>query len=114
MRPLLVAALLLPSAAAAQRGVGVELGLRLAWASAVGNAADFVPMSEAIAWQVPVQADVLWSSELFAAGVYASWGPGHAGAQGCTDGAACSAQAVRAGVQAFWRFERASFGAVPW
>jgi hypothetical protein len=114
MRTFLVAALLLPTAAAAQRGVGVELGLRLAWAPAVGSAADLVPMSEAIDWQVPLQADVLWSAERFAAGVYGSWGPGHAGAQGCTDGASCSAQAFRAGVQALWRFPRWSFGAAPW
>ncbi len=114
MRPLLLAALLLPTAAAAQRGVGVELGLRLAWAGAVGDAARAVPMSEAVAWHVPVEAEVAWSAERFAAGLYGSWGPGKAGAQGCTDGASCSAQVTRAGFEAEWRFDAPSFGAAPW
>ncbi len=114
MRTALLAALLLPTVAAAQRGVGVEVGLRLAWAPALGSAAEFVPMSEAIQWQVPVQADVLWSSERFAAGVYASWGPGGFSGQACADGASCSAQAIRAGTQLHWRFSRWSFGAAPW
>src|SRR5512138_1424929 len=114
MRALLVAALLLPTAAAAQRGVGVELGLRLAWAPALGDAARYVPMSEAVAWQLPIQAEVAWSAERFAAGLYGSWGPGGAGAQGCTDGASCSAQVARAGIEARWRFAPWSFGAAPW
>ncbi len=114
MRTLLVAALLLPTAAAAQRGVGVEAGLRVAWAPAFGSAARLVPMSEAIPWQVPIQADLLWSSERFAAGGYASWGPGGAPAQACGDGASCSSQDLRAGFQAYGRFPRWSFGAAPW
>jgi hypothetical protein len=114
MRAVVAAALLLPSAAAAQRGVGVELGLRLAWASAFGSAAAHVPMSETVEWQVPIQADVLWSAEGFAAGLYASWGAGGFSGQPCADGASCSAQAVRAGFQGFWRFRRWDFGAAPW
>lgn len=114
MRALLVAALLLPTAAAAQRGVGIELGLRLGWASALGDAARDVPMSEAVASQLPIQAEVAWSADRFAAGVYGSWGPGQAGAQACSDGASCSAQATRAGFQAAWRLPALSFGAAPW
>ncbi len=114
MRPLLVAALLLPTAAAAQRGVGVELGLRLGWASAVGDAARYVPMSEAVAWQVPIQAEVAWAAQRFAAGLYGSWAPAGAGAQGCTDGASCSAQVARAGFEGAWRFPALGFGAAPW
>ncbi len=114
MRAVLLAALLVPAAAAAQRGVGVELGLRLAWASAVGSAADRVPMSDAIPWQVPIQADALWTAERFAAGIYGSWAPAGVPGQACADGASCSAHVVRAGAQAFWRFPRWSFGAAPW
>jgi hypothetical protein len=114
MRAVLLVALVVPAAAAAQRGVGVELGLRLAWAPAVGSAAEHVPMSEAIAWQVPIQADVLWTAERFAAGVYGSWGPGGVSGGACADGASCSAQVVRAGAQVLWRFSRWSFGAAPW
>ncbi len=114
MRAVLLAALLVPAAAAAQRGVGVVLGLRVAWAPAFGSAASHVPMSEAIAWQVPIQGDVLWSAERFAAGVYASWGPGGASGLACGDGASCAARDVRAGFQAFWTFTRWRFGAAPW
>src|SRR5512138_799316 len=115
MRALLVAALLLlPAAAAAQRGVGVELGLRLGWAGAFGDAARYVPMSEAVASQLPIQADVAWSAERFAAGVYGSWGPGQAGAQACGGGASCSAQVARAGVEGAWRLGELGFGATPW
>src|SRR5512138_3163280 len=114
MRALLVAALLLPTAAAAQRGVGVELGLRLAWAPALGDAARYMPMSEAVAWQVPIQAEVAWSAERFAAGLYGAWGPAVAGAEACTDGASCSAQVARAGFEASWRLPPLGFGAAPW
>lgn len=114
MRAVALAALLLPTAAAAQRGVGVELGARVAWASAFGSAAGHVPMSETIGWQVPIQADVLWSAERFAAGIYGSWGPGGFSGQACADGAACSAQEARAGFQAFWRFPPWRSRAVAW
>ncbi|HET8538367.1 MAG TPA: hypothetical protein VFL83_00715 [Anaeromyxobacter sp.] len=115
MRTLVVAALLLPAAAAAQRGVGIELGLRLAYAPSLGNAAGLVPMSEAVDVQVPIQLDAAWATETFGAGTYVSWAPGQAGAQGCTDGASCSAQVTRAGVQAIWKVREASLGgAMPW
>ncbi len=114
MRAVLLVALLVPSAAAAQRGVGVELGLRLAWAPAFGGAAAHVPMSDAVPWQVPIEAEVLWSAERFAAGLSGSWGPGGGAGPACADGASCRAQVVRAGVEAFWRFPRWRFGAAPW
>jgi hypothetical protein len=111
---LLLPALLLPAAAAAQRGVGVEAGLRLAWAHALGSAASHVPMSETAEWQVPIQADVLWSADRFAAGIYGSWGPGGLSGPECSEGASCSARDVRAGVQLYWRFPPAYLGAMPW
>lgn len=114
MRALLVAALLLPAAAAA----APTLALRVAWAPAVGSAAGSVSMSEAVAWQVPLQADALWSwggeRGGGAAGLYGSWGPGQAGTDACLDGASCSARVLRAGAQALGRFPRWRAGAAAW
>lgn len=102
------ALLLLPAAPRA----GPTLGLRVAWAPAIGSAADLVPMSEEIPWQAPVQAEVLWRSGEAAVGLYGSWGPGGAGS--CGDGASCSAQAIRAGAQGLWDFRPGRLGAAPW
>jgi hypothetical protein len=110
MRALLVAALLLPAAASA----GPRLGLRIAWAPAVGSAADSVSMSEAVGWHVPLQADALWSWGAWEAGLYGSWGPGQAGEDACADGASCSAQVFRAGAQALGRLPWSIAGAQGW
>ncbi len=111
MRPLLVAALLLPMAASARP----TLALRLAYAPAVGSLAGSVPISDAMRSQVPLQADALWPlrPEL-AAGLYASWGPGQVPSRACGAGASCSAAATRAGLQGLRTFARSSFGATPW
>lgn len=114
MRILLAAAALLLAAGASAADPAVQLGLRLAWAPAVGSAAASVPMSEAVQWHVPIQAEAAWSAGGFAAGGYASWGPGQVGAQGCGDGASCSAQVIRAGAQALWTFPRTRYGFAPW
>jgi hypothetical protein len=111
--PLAVAALLAPAAAAARPAV--DLGLRLGWGAAVGSAAARVPMSEAIAWQAPIQLDALAHVGPSAAvGAYGSWAPAGVGGQACTDGASCSAQVARAGAQALWRCDPWAFGAAPW
>ena len=110
LRAVALGALLLPAAALARP----TLGLRLAWAPAAGSAAEHVPMTEVIASAFPVQADALWRWDRLAAGAYASWAPGLVGAGTCTDGASCSASAIRAGAQATWAFDPWSFGAKPW
>lgn len=103
----LVAVLSAPAEAA-----GPSLGLRLAWAGPVGSAAGHVPLSEEVAWQVPIQLDAIWtfppSSGRFGAGLYGSWAPARAGTAACADGASCSAQALRAGAQGLWTFYRAA------
>lgn len=110
--PLLAVALLLPAAAAARPAL--QLGLRLAFAPAAGSAAALVPMSEAIRWQAPIQADGLVGAGAFAAGLYGSWGPAQAGTEPCADGATCSARVTRAGAQALWSFRRTPAGAAAW
>jgi hypothetical protein len=80
----------------------------------VGSAADLVPMAEAIQWQVPLQADALWSRGAIAAGAYGSWGAGQVGGHACTEGASCTAQAIRAGAQGLWTFPQWRSGAAPW
>lgn len=109
-RALVAAALLLPVGAAARP----TLGLRLGWAPAVGSAASRVPMSEELRWQLPLQLDALWRFGSLGAGAYASWGAARAGTEACADGAACSAQVLRAGAQGAWTFPPWSFGAAPW
>src|SRR5690349_10849016 len=105
MRIRLLAALLALAPAAA--GARPVLGLRLAFAAAAGEAARHVPVSEAVAWHVPIQADALWSFDPaapLAAGGYVSWGPGAVGAATCRDGTSCFGQVLRAGAQARWTF----------
>ncbi|HEX9052255.1 MAG TPA: hypothetical protein VF841_17130 [Anaeromyxobacter sp.] len=107
-------AAVLPAAAGAE---GPAFGLRLGWATSLGDAADHLPLSEEVAWLAPVQADALWTfapSGRIAAGAYASWGPGRGGTAACADGAACSAQAIRAGAQGLWTFYRWRPGSGAW
>ncbi len=120
VRAALGAALL--AAAPPAAASGLTLGARLAWAPAVGSAADRVPISEELRWQVPIQADAVWrlpwgAPAPFAGlsvGAYASWGRARAGTTPCADGAACSGRTIRAGAQALWTFAPWILRASPW
>ncbi len=108
-RALLLAALLLPAAARARPSAA----LRLAFAPALGDVAESVPMSDAMRAQVPLQLDLLWRVGPLSAGAYVSWGLGQGGP--CDAGASCSASDLRVGVEglhAFAPLGRA--GVVPW
>lgn len=111
-RALLLAVLLLPLSARAQPA----FALRLAYASSVGDAAQSLPMTDAMGGQVPLQVDALWRFDgPVSAGLYASWGPGQLNASACGGGADCSASDLRLGVEGQWAF--APVGAwrlLPW
>jgi hypothetical protein len=105
---LALAALLLPALAAAQPA----LSLRLAYAPAVGSAAERVPMGDALRGQVPIQVDALWRFGTLAAGPYASWGRG---VGGCDDGASCRGSGIRTGIEALFALPGIRRGGlVPW
>jgi hypothetical protein len=111
MRTVLLAALLVPASAAARP----TLALRLAFAPALGEVARYVPMSEAVQAQVPLQADALWRLGPFAAGAYASYGIGQVPSDVCGAGASCSAAAIRAGAQGLRAFSPLwREGPIPW
>jgi len=108
---LLAAALLLPASAGAQP----TASLRLAFAPAVGDVVDGVPMSDALRSQIPIQLDALWRFGRYAAGAYASWGPGQVGRSSCGSGADCSASALRFGAEGTYALlPVGAAGIVPW
>lgn len=108
-RALLLAVLLLPAAARARPSAA----LRLAFAPALGDVAEAVPLSDAMRSQVPLQLDLLWRAGPLSAGAYGSWGPGQGGT--CGSGASCSASDLRVGVEGLYAFAPfARAGIVPW
>lgn len=110
-RALLLAALLLPASARAGPGAA----LRLAYAPAIGDVADAVPMSDAMRSQVPLQLDLLWREGPLSAGAYASWGLGQVAGATCGSGASCSASGIRVGAEALYAFAPfGQAGIVPW
>jgi hypothetical protein len=109
-RTVLVLAVATALAAVAPARAEPVLALRLAFAPAVGSAAGNLPMSDAVGLQVPVQVDALWREGPIAAGLYGSWGPGHA--ENCPPGERCSATVWRTGAEGTFAFERA--GVTPW
>lgn len=89
----------------------LEVGARVGYASAFGDAARSTPMKDfTITSQVPLQLEL--SARLrpeLAAGLYASYGLGRAGdaaiyGQCGARGASCSGRAIRAGAQGRWSF----------
>jgi hypothetical protein len=116
MRTLLLAALLaLPAAAVARP----ELGLRLGYASASGEASTGTSMSEVAKSAVPIQLDALWRfGERFAAGLYSSYGFGQLSSsvsdQCGAAGASCSVSATRLGAEGIWTFTDVSPRYLPW
>jgi hypothetical protein len=107
---LIAAALLLPAAAAA----GPSASLRLAYAPAVGNVAEAVPMSDMMRSHVPLQLDLGWRTGPFAVGGYVAWGVGQVPSRACA-GADCSASALHVGAQALYTLAPLGPGGiVPW
>lgn len=115
-----------PVAAQAQ----LTVGLRVAYAPAVGHAyggfkdvdtGQSVPASMDLAWQIPVQLDVLVRFlPHLAAGPYVSYGFAKA-ADRAVDGAcmsgssfSCSVRVVRAGLQVVYTFGPGATPLVPW
>ncbi len=115
MRSLLLAALLLPTAAAARP----TLALRIGYAAASGDAAEETPMEEVAKSAVPIQLDALYRfGPHFAAGLYFSYGFGGLN-QEISDrcdalGADCSVSGVRLGAQGTYTFTQLSQRFAPW
>ncbi len=99
-------------ARAAEPGIEPVFALRAGWASSLGDAASNVPMSETVRAQIPLQLDLLLADGPFAAGAYASYGPGIAG--GCLPGARCNASSYRIGAEATWTWSGLGVGIEPW
>lgn len=115
MRLLLVAALLLPTAAAARP----TLGLRVGYAAAIGDASKDTPMDEVAKAQLPIQLDVLWRfTDRFALGPYFSYGFGVLGNDVADDcdrlGADCSVATLRVGVQGTYVLPQLANRLLPW
>jgi hypothetical protein len=107
----------------------LELGLRVGWAGAMGDAWDTqatpvtpsqtVKMSDWISAQVPIQLDVGYRvTPQIAVGAYASYGFGDTGGDyvdSCRMGGFdCSAAVVRTGLEASYAFTSVSATLVPW
>lgn len=108
-RLILLAVLLLPASARARPSAA----LRLAFAPAIGDVAEAMPMSDVIRAQVPLQLDLLWRTGPLSAGAYASWGLGRGGI--CDPGASCSASDLRVGLEGLYAFPPLGrAGIVPW
>ncbi len=120
-----LAAAVMPTASRAQ----LQLGLRVGWASAMGDALETkgtsmtpsqtVKMSDWIEAQIPLQLDVGYRvTPEITVGAYGSYGFGDTGGQyvdACRIyGWDCSASVVRAGVEATYAFTKVSPRIVPW
>lgn len=102
-----MAAFVVPSVSNAQ----VSLGLRLGFAPAMGDADKNVKMSDGPKSQIPVQIDALYAViPNLKVGAYFSYGIGQSG---CQDGADCSFNVMRFGVQGQYDFAAVS-GFKPW
>jgi hypothetical protein len=114
MRKLVLAslvALLVPTASFAQFQVGARLG----FAPVGGDEAKGSPMSDGIKSQIPIQLDAMYRvNKDLAAGMYFSYGIGQLASDFCTDGASCSANVIRVGVQGTYAFNDVKAPLVPW
>ena len=125
MRKLLFAglvALLVPTASHAQ----FQLGLRVGYAPAMGDAAKDTKMSDiSLSSQIPLQLDASYKFDKdFAAGLYLSYGFGQvdnkafsqlAGFQVCgVNGIDCSGSSFRVGAQGNYTFNQVTGPFVPW
>lgn len=104
-------ALLVPTASHAQ----VDLGLRIGFAPAMGDAMKDAPMSDGVKSQVPIQLDGMYRiNRDFAAGLYFSYGFAQLGSNVCPSGVSCSANDMRVGVQGTYTLSQTQFALVPW
>jgi hypothetical protein len=115
MRKLFVIAALalLPLAAQAQ----FNLGLRLGYAPAMGDAEKDLAMSDVIKSQIPIQVDAMYTvAPDVAVGAYLSYGFGQVDFDGMCDlgGVDCSGRSTRVGLQAAYTFSNASPTFLPW
>jgi hypothetical protein len=115
MRKLFVTAALalLPLAAQAQ----FNLGLRLGYAPAMGDAEKDLAMSDVIKSQIPIQVDAMYTvAPDVAVGAYLSYGFGQVDFDGMCDlgGVDCSGRSTRVGLQAAYTFSNASPTFLPW
>ena len=120
MRKLLFAglvALLVPTASHAQ----FQLGLRVGYAPAMGDAAKDAKMSDiSLSSQIPLQLDASYKFDKdFAAGLYLSYGFGQVDNKAFGDacgvsGIDCSGSSFRVGAQGNYTFNQATGPFVPW
>lgn len=106
----LAAALLLPALAAARPTLAARVGI----APAAGSVAADLPMGDVLQLQVPLQLDALWRDGALAVGAYGSWGIARSSQAACGDGADCSGQGLRAGVQGTWTLPPPRGWPLPW
>lgn len=115
MRKLLIVAALalLPLGAQAQ----FNLGLRLGYAPAMGDAEKDAKMSDVVKSQIPIQLDAMYTvAPDLAVGAYLSYGFGQVALDEVCDisGVDCSARSTRLGLQAAYTFSKASSSFLPW
>jgi hypothetical protein len=118
MRKLIMAALvalLVPTASHAQ----FQLGLRLGFAPAMGDAAKDAPLKDLVKSQIPLQLDALYKvTPDIAVGGYFSYGFGQLNSDFSdicdAAGISCSASNVRLGLQGTYTFNQLKAAMVPW
>ncbi len=105
------ALLVTPAASFAQ----LEVGARLGYASAAGDAMKNQKLSDLVKSQIPVQLDVGYrlTPEL-SAGAYVSYGFAKLASAACPSGFECSARDLRVGVQGTYTLTRLATAFVPW
>ena len=108
-------ALLVPTASHAQ----FQLGLRLGFAPAAGDAAKDEPLKDVISSQIPIQLDAMYKiTPDLSAGLYFSYGIVQLSSDekdACDAfGVSCSASNTRLGIQAAYAFNQVSPQFVPW
>jgi hypothetical protein len=110
---LMLAVLLVPMASQAQ----VQLGLRVGYAPAMGDAADGVKMKDFTnKSQIPIQLDALYKvTPDIGVGAYFSYGFGQVDYALCdVGGVDCSGNVMRFGLQGHYTFNQVKAALVPW
>jgi hypothetical protein len=106
-----LAALAVPTTSFAQ----FQLGGRLGYGLAMGDAAKDQKMSDGVKSQVPIQIDAAYKfTKELALGGYFSYGFAQLGSDACPAGASCSANDIRVGIQGFFTFADLQAPLVPW
>jgi hypothetical protein len=113
---LALASLLLPAAAEAASPVTPVVGLRVAFAPAMGDVTPDLSLSSVAAWQLPIQLDAGVRFGRITAGAYGAWALAGVGNASCGAGSSCSASALRLGAQGAYSFHplQGLAGVAPW